>query len=156
MCNTLVSLLHLHVNMLIILLIVIRRSGDLLSILIREAIFVIIVGKISLLYRNLVLSLLFGVLLFFTLKSSNINALNFEAYAQGNRVQLDCIDVAMLLKALDFAIPQFEDDLSGTLDEAAEFAPDFESIRSNIQNVMEDFKAQCDNIDLTFEGAEIQ
>jgi hypothetical protein len=121
--------------------------------------FVIIVGKISTSYTNFVLILLFGVLLFITIGSgyiSNISPLYFEVYAQGNRVQLDCLDVAMLLKALDFAIPQFEDDLSGTLDEAAEFAPDFESIRHNIQNVMDNFQAQCDNIDLTFEGAEIQ
>src|SRR5919112_9036 len=111
--NTLISLLHIHINMLIFPLLVIRRFGYLLSILIREAIFVIIVGKISLLHRELVLSVLFGVLLLITLKTSNFSALNFEAYAQGNRVQLDCIDVAMLLSALDFAIPQFEDDLSG-------------------------------------------
>jgi hypothetical protein len=120
---------------------------------------VFIVGKISFSYADLVLTVLFGVLLFITIVSSyisNIDPMNFEVYAQGNRVQLDCLDVAMLLRALDFAIPQFENDLSGTLDEAAEFAPDFESIRHNIQNVMDDFKAQCDNIDLTFEGAEIQ
>jgi hypothetical protein len=120
---------------------------------------VFIVGKISFSHTDLVLTVLFGVLLFITIGSSyisNIDPMNFEVYAQGNRVQLDCLDVAMLLRALDFAIPQFENDLSGTLDEAAEFAPDFESIRHNIQNVMDDFKAQCDNIDLTFEGAEIQ
>jgi hypothetical protein len=120
---------------------------------------VFIVGKISFSYTDFVLTVFFGVLLFITIGSgyiSSIGPVNFEVYAQGNRVQLDCLDVAMLLRALDFAIPQFENDLSGTLDEAAEFAPDFQSIRHNIQNVMDDFKAQCDNIDLTFEGAEIQ
>jgi hypothetical protein len=120
---------------------------------------VFIVGKISFSYTDFVLTVLFGVVLFITIGSgyiSSIGPVNFEVYAQGNRVQLDCLDVAMLLRALDFAIPQFENDLSGTLDEAAEFAPDFQSIRHNIQNVMDDFKEQCDNIDLTFEGAEIQ
>lgn len=118
--------------------------------------FDIIVGKVSILRMDFVPAVLLVILVFIAVGSSIATSLNFKVYAQGNTVQLDCFDVAMLLRALDFAIPQFEDDLSGTLDEAAEFAPDFESIRYNIQNVLEDFKAQCDNIDLTFEGAEIQ
>ena len=101
-------------------------------------------------------TILLVIFVYFLVGTSISTFLNFEVHAQGNMVQLDCFDVAMLLRAFDFAIPQFEDDLSGTLDEAAEFAPDFESIRNNIQNVLDDFKAQCDNIDLTFEGAEIQ
>ena len=113
-------------------------------------------SKNSIFYRADLLIIFFGMLFFLAIGSSNIIFLNSQVYAQGSRVQLDCFDVAMLLRALDFAIPEFEDDLSGTLDEAAEFAPDFESIRYNIQNVLEDFKAQCDNVDVTFEGAEIE
>jgi uncharacterized protein YukE len=45
---------------------------------------------------------------------------------------------------------------SGTLDEVAEFGADFQSIRHNIQNILEDFEAQCDNMDSIFEGGEVR
>jgi hypothetical protein len=106
-------------------------------------------------YRPFMLIIFLEMLLVLIVGSSSI-FLNSQVYAQDNRVQLDCFDVAVLLRALDFAVPQFEDDLSGTLDEVAEFGADFQSIRHNIQNILEDFEAQCDNMDSIFEGGEVR
>jgi hypothetical protein len=64
-----------------------------------------------------------------------------------DKVKLDCLDAALTLVTLDFAIDlggdDLEDDLSSTLDEA-EIAPDLESIEENFQNVLDKLEDRCD------------
>jgi hypothetical protein len=64
-----------------------------------------------------------------------------------DKIKLDCLDVALTLVTLDFAIDlgggDLEVDLSSTLDEA-EIAPDLESIEENFQNVLEKLENRCD------------
>jgi hypothetical protein len=68
-----------------------------------------------------------------------------NAYA--DRVRVDCLDAALTLVTLDFAIDlggdDLETDLSSTLDEA-EIAPDLESIEDNFQNVQDKLEDKCD------------
>ena len=63
-----------------------------------------------------------------------------------DKVKLDCLDAALTLVTLDFAIDlggdDLEDDLSSTLDEA-EIAPDLESIEENFQNVLDKLEDRC-------------
>ena len=63
-----------------------------------------------------------------------------------DKVKLDCLDAALTLVTLDFAIDlggeDLEDDLSATLDEA-EIAPDLESIEENFQNVLDKLENRC-------------
>ena len=64
-----------------------------------------------------------------------------------DKIKLDCLDVALTLVTLDFAIDlggeDLEYDLSSTLDEA-EIAPDLESIEENFQNVLDKLENRCD------------
>ncbi len=74
-----------------------------------------------------------------------------NAYAANNnhdeKVKLDCLDAALTLVTLDFAIDlggeDLEDDLSSTLDEA-EIAPDLESIEDNFQSALDKVEDKCD------------
>jgi hypothetical protein len=74
-----------------------------------------------------------------------------NAYAANNnhdeKVKLDCLDAALTLVTLDFAIDlggeDLEDDLSSTLDEA-EIAPDLESIQDNFQSALDRVEDKCD------------
>jgi hypothetical protein len=74
-----------------------------------------------------------------------------NAYAANNnhdeKVKLDCLDAALTLVTLDFAIDlggeDLEDDLSSTLDEA-EIAPDLESIQDNFQSALNRVEDKCD------------
>jgi hypothetical protein len=74
-----------------------------------------------------------------------------NAYAANNnhdeKVKLDCLDTALTLVTLDFAIDlggeDLEDDLSSTLDEA-EIAPDLESIQDNFQSALDRVEEKCD------------
>jgi hypothetical protein len=74
-----------------------------------------------------------------------------DAYAANNnhdeKVKLDCLDAALTLVTLDFAIDlggeDLEDDLSSTLDEA-EIAPDLESIQDNFQSALDRVEDKCD------------
>jgi hypothetical protein len=63
------------------------------------------------------------------------------------KVKLDCLDAALTLVTLDFAIDlggeDLETDLSSTLDEA-EIAPDLESIEDNFQNALDKVEDKCD------------
>ena len=63
-----------------------------------------------------------------------------------DKTKLDCLDAALTLVTLDFAIDlggeDLEDDLSSTLEEA-EIAPDLESIEENFQNVLDKLENRC-------------
>ena len=62
-------------------------------------------------------------------------------------MRLDCLDAALTLVTLNFAIDlggdDLETDLSSTLDEA-EVAPDLESIEDNFENVQNKLEDKCD------------
>ena len=62
-------------------------------------------------------------------------------------MRLDCLDAALTLVTLNFAIDlggdDLETDLSSTLDEA-EIAPDLESIEDNFENVQDELEDKCD------------
>lgn len=98
------------------------------------------------------------MVLFAILVTTVIGGSSFvAAYAEGNgdgnsdKVKLDCLDAALTLVTLDFAIDlggdDLETDLSSTLDEA-EIAPDLESIEDNFQNALDDVEDKCneDNV----------
>ena len=75
---------------------------------------------------------------------------NAENKNHDDKVKLDCIDAALTLVTLDFAIDlggNLETDLSSTLDEA-EIAPDLESIEDNFQNALGKVEDKCneDNV----------
>jgi hypothetical protein len=73
-----------------------------------------------------------------------------NAYAANNKhdekVKLDCLDAALTLVTLDFAMDlggeDLEVDLSSTLDEA-EIAPDLESIGNNFQSAPDRVEDKC-------------
>ena len=96
---------------------------------------------------NLTISLAAALLLATTMA----NGFFPTAYAANNnhddKVKLDCLDAALTLVTLDFAIDlggeDLEDDLSSTLDEA-EIAPNLESIEDNFQNVLDKLEDRCD------------
>jgi hypothetical protein len=78
---------------------------------------------------------------------SGFSTANAENKNHGDKVKLDCLDAALTLVTLDFAIDlggdDLETDLSSTLDEA-EIAPDLESIEDNFQNVQDKLEDKCD------------
>jgi hypothetical protein len=63
-----------------------------------------------------------------------------------DKVKLDCLDAALTLVTLDFAIDlggeDLEVDLSSTLDEA-EIAPDLEAIEDNFQSALDKVEDKC-------------
>jgi hypothetical protein len=77
-----------------------------------------------------------------------LSTANAENNDLDDKVKLDCIDAALTLVTLDFAIDlggdDLETDLSSTLDEA-EIAPDIESIEDNFQNVQDKLEDKCDD-----------
>jgi hypothetical protein len=78
---------------------------------------------------------------------SGLSTANAENKNHDDNVKLDCLDAALTLVTLDFAIDlggdDLETDLSSTLDEA-EIAPDLESIEDNFQNVQDKLEDKCD------------
>ena len=72
---------------------------------------------------------------------------NAENKNHDDKVKLDCLDAALTLVTLDFAIDlggeDLETDLSSTLDQA-EIAPDLESIEDNFQNALDKVEDKCD------------
>lgn len=88
-----------------------------------------------------------AVLLLGTTAISGITTANAENKNHDDKVKLDCLDAALTLVTLDFAIDlggdDLETDLSSTLDEA-EIAPDLESIEDNFQNVQDRLEDKCD------------
>ena len=76
-----------------------------------------------------------------------INYTNAENKNHDDKVKLDCLDAALTLVTLDFAIDlggeDLETDLSSTLDQA-EIAPDLESIEDNFQNALDKVEDICD------------
>lgn len=95
------------------------------------------------------LSMIFlGVaLLLGTTVISGLSIANAENKNHDDKVKLDCLDAALTLVTLDFAIDlggdDLETDLSSTLDEA-EIAPDLESIEDNFKNVQDKLEDKCD------------
>jgi hypothetical protein len=87
------------------------------------------------------------VLLLGTTVISGLSTANAENKNHDDKVKLDCLDAALTLVTLDFAIDLGGDDLesglSSTLDEA-EIAPDLESIEENFQNVQDKLEDKCD------------
>jgi hypothetical protein len=88
-----------------------------------------------------------AALLLGTTVFSGLSTANAENKNHDNKVKLDCLDAALTLVTLDFAIDlggdDLETDLSSTLDEA-EIAPDLESIEENFQNVQDKLEDKCD------------
>jgi hypothetical protein len=88
-----------------------------------------------------------AVLLLGTTVSSGLSTANAENKNYDDKVKLDCLDAALTLVTLDFAIDlggeDLEDDLSSTLDEA-EIAPDLESIQDNFQSALDRVEDKCD------------
>jgi hypothetical protein len=78
---------------------------------------------------------------------SGLSTANAENKNHDDKVKLDCLDAALTLVTLDFAIDlggdDLETDLSSTLDEA-EIAPDLESIEDNFKNVQDKLEDKCD------------
>lgn len=91
--------------------------------------------------------LLAAALLLGTTVISGLSTANAEDKNHDDKVKLDCLDAALTLVTLDFAIDlggdDLETDLSSTLDEA-EIAPDLESIEDNFQNVQDKLEDKCD------------
>jgi hypothetical protein len=91
--------------------------------------------------------MLAAALLLGTTVISGLSTANAENKNHDDRVKLDCLDAALTLVTLDFAIDlggdDLETDLSSTLDEA-EIAPDLESIEDNFQNVQDKLEDKCD------------
>ena len=91
--------------------------------------------------------MLAAVLLLGTTVISGISTANAENKNHDNKVRLDCLDAALTLVTLNFAIDlggdDLETDLSSTLDEA-EIAPDLESIEDNFENVQNKLEDKCD------------
>ena len=91
--------------------------------------------------------MLAAVLLLGTTVISGISTANAENKNHDNKVGLDCLDAALTLVTLNFAIDlggdDLETDLSSTLDEA-EIAPDLESIEDNFENVQNILEDKCD------------
>lgn len=87
-------------------------------------------------------ALLIGITVIGGLSTANAENKNHD-----DKVKLDCLDAALTLVTLDFAIDlggdDLETDLSSTLDEA-EIAPDLESIEDNFQNVQDELEDKCD------------
>jgi hypothetical protein len=85
------------------------------------------------------------------LATTSVNDLLGSAYASNNsqddKVKLDCLDAALTLVSLDFALDlggeDLKDDLSATLDEA-EIAPDLDSIQDNLQGALDIVEDRCD------------
>ena len=96
-------------------------------------------------YKLLTITLAATLLLGTTI-ISGFNTANAENKNHDDKVKLDCLDAALTLVTLDFAIDlggdDLETDLSSTLDEA-EIAPDLESIEDNFQNVQDQFEDKC-------------
>ncbi len=107
--------------------------------------------------NNTILAIVF--LMAGTLLTTAVTTMVPAAYAGGDdhdadnrngndhdKTKLDCLDAALTLVTLDFAIDlggeDLEDDLSSTLDEA-EIAPDLESIEENFQNVLDKLENRC-------------
>ena len=91
--------------------------------------------------------MLAAVLLLGTTVISGISTANAENKNHDDKVRLDCLDAALTLVTLNFAIDlggdDLETDLSSTLDEA-EIAPDLESIEDNFENVQNKLEDKCD------------
>lgn len=92
--------------------------------------------------------MLAAALLLGTTVSGGLSTANAEDKNHDGKVKLDCLDAALTLVTLDFAIDlggdDLETDLSSTLDEA-EIAPDLESIEENFQNVQDKLEDKCDD-----------
>lgn len=92
--------------------------------------------------------MLAAALLLGTTVISGLSTANAENNDHDDKVKLDCLDAALTLVTLDFAIDlggdDLETDLSSTLDEA-EIAPDLESIEDNFQNVQDKLEDKCDD-----------
>ena len=91
--------------------------------------------------------MLAAVLLLGTTVIRGISTANAENKNHDDKVRLDCLDAALTLVTLNFAIDlggdDLETDLSSTLDEA-EIAPDLESIEDNFENVQNKLEDKCD------------
>ena len=91
--------------------------------------------------------MLAATLLLGTTIISGFSTANAENKNHDDKVKLDCLDAALTLVTLDFAIDlggeDLETDLSSTLDEA-EIAPDLESIEDNFQNALDKVEDICD------------
>ena len=91
--------------------------------------------------------MLAAVLLLGTTVISGISTANAKNKNHDDKVRLDCLDAALTLVTLNFAIDlggdDLETDLSSTLDEA-EIAPDLESIEDNFENVQNKLEDKCD------------
>ena len=92
------------------------------------------------------LTIILAVALLFGTTNGHSTA-NAENKNHDDKVKLDCLDAALTLVTLDFAIDlggeDLETDLSSTLDEA-EIAPDLESIEDNFQNALDKVEDICD------------
>jgi hypothetical protein len=88
-----------------------------------------------------------AALLLGTTGISGLSTANAENKNHDDKVKLDCLDAALTLVTLDFAIDlggdDLETDISSTLDEA-EIAPNLESIEDNFQNVQDKLEDNCD------------
>jgi hypothetical protein len=72
---------------------------------------------------------------------------NNDHHDNDDKVKLDCLDAALVLVTLDFALDLGGEDLkgsiSGTLEEA-EIAPDLQSIVSNFEDALDDVEDKCE------------
>ena len=98
-------------------------------------------------YRLLTISLAAALLFATTMTNGFFATANAANNNHDEKVKLDCLDAALTLVTLDFAIDlggeDLETDLSSTLDEA-EIAPDLESIEDNFQNALDKVEDKCD------------
>jgi hypothetical protein len=96
---------------------------------------------------KLLMTMLAATLLLGTMNGSGLATVYATNNNHGDKVKLDCLDAALTLVTLDFAIDlggdDLEVDLSSTLDEA-EIAPDLESIKDNFQNALDKVEDKCD------------
>jgi hypothetical protein len=96
---------------------------------------------------KLLMTMLAVALLLGTINGSGVATVYATNNNHGDKVKLDCLDAALTLVTLDFAIDlggdDLEVDLSSTLDEA-EIASDLESIKDNFQNALDKVEDKCD------------
>ena len=96
---------------------------------------------------KLLMTMLAAALLLGTINGSGFATVYATNNNHGDKVKLDCLDAALTLVTLDFAIDlggdDLEVDLSSTLDEA-EIASDLESIKDNFQNALDEVEDKCD------------